>query len=83
MIRKVTEFKYLGEVVCHDGSLKGEIEQRNKAGWCKWREVTGVICDKRMPVRLKGKVYKTMIRPAMMYGTETLAMLKSEERKCR
>ena len=40
-----------------------------------------MICDKKIPVRLKGKVYKTMIKPAMMYGTETWALKKAEERK--
>ena len=44
-IKKVTEFKYLGEVMSYDGLLVGEIEQRIKSGWCKWREVTRVICD--------------------------------------
>ena len=80
-VKKVSEFKYLGEVMMADGSLKGEIELRTKSGWNKWREVSGVTCDKRMPVKLKGRVYKAMIRPAMLYGTETWAIKVDEERK--
>ena len=36
------------------------------------------MCDKRMPKTLKGKVYKTMIRPVMMYGSECWTTKKSD-----
>ena len=31
--------------------------------------------------RLSGKVYKTVVRPAMMYGAETWAVKKAQEKK--
>jgi hypothetical protein len=39
-------------------------------GWMKWRQASGVLRDKRVPQKLKGKFYRTMIRPAMLYGAE-------------
>ena len=30
--------------------------------------MSGVICDRRVPARVKGKVYKVAVRPAMLYG---------------
>ena len=36
----------------------------------------GVICDKRLPARVKGKVYSSVVRPAMVYGLETVAVTK-------
>ena len=27
-----------------------------------------MICDRRVPARVKGKVYKLAVRPAMLYG---------------
>ena len=33
----------------------------------------------RMPVKLKGKVYKMVVRPALLYGTETWATTRGQE----
>ena len=35
--------------------------------WSKWRETTGVMCDRNIPTKLKNKVYKTASKPAMVY----------------
>ncbi|KAL6514533.1 hypothetical protein OROGR_020112 [Orobanche gracilis] len=53
-----------------DGELDGDVAHRIKAGWLKWKSATGVLCDPDMPHRLKGKFYRTAIRPALLYGTE-------------
>ena len=31
--------------------------------------------------RMKGKVYKTVARPALMYGLETVALIKGQEKE--
>ena len=50
-----------------------------KAAWQKWRVLAGVLCDAKMQKYLKGKVYKTMIRPVLMYGAETWTVTGKEE----
>ena len=42
-------------------------------------ELSGVICDRRLPARVKAKVYKVAVRPAMLYGLETVALTKRQE----
>ena len=43
--------------------------------------VFGVVCDRMMPVALKDKVFKTIIRSAMTYGSECLAVKKKDGSK--
>ncbi|KAI5091904.1 hypothetical protein C0J45_19110, partial [Silurus meridionalis] len=48
-----------------------------QAGWR--RVITGVICDRRVSVRVKCKVYRTVVRSAMLYGLETVVLSKRQE----
>ncbi|XP_046863244.1 uncharacterized protein LOC124456989 [Xenia sp. Carnegie-2017] len=68
---KCETFKYLGTTIHQDGSCKTEVELRISRAWNKWRELTGVLCDKKMPKKLKILIYRTVIRPVLLYGNET------------
>lgn len=41
----------------------------------------GVLRDKRIPIRLKGRVYKTVVRPAMLYESECWAVDNETEQR--
>ena len=60
--------KYLGLSVEETGGMTTEITQRVSAAWINWKRCSGVLCDMWMPVELKGKVYKTVVRLALLYG---------------
>ena len=77
-VPRVKEFKYLGSTVQENGGCEREVKKRVQAGWNGWRRVSGVICDKRLPARVKGKVYSSVVRPAMVYGLETVAVTKKQ-----
>ena len=47
------------------GGCEADIEGRVPAAWRKWREVAGVVCDKKMPIKLKVKIHSTVIRPVL------------------
>jgi hypothetical protein len=53
--------------------INEDVSHRIRVRWVKWRQASGVLCDKKVPNKLKGKFYRTAIRPAMMYGTECWA----------
>ena len=78
-LQRVHHFKYLGSSVEETGGMVTEITQRVSAAWINWKRCSGVLCDRRMPVKLKGKVYKTVVRPAVLYGAETWATTREQE----
>ncbi|MCI4382174.1 hypothetical protein PGIGA_G00260740 [Pangasianodon gigas] len=78
-VKKVQEFKYLGSTVQSIGECGKEVKKRVQAGWNGWRKVSGVLCDRKISARIKGKVYKTVVRPAMLYGLETVALRTRQE----
>ena len=60
--------------------LAAEMTHIIQSGWKNWKRVSGILCDRRISLRVKGKVYKTVVRPAMMYGAETWSMKKAQEK---
>ncbi|KAK3522167.1 hypothetical protein QTP70_026987, partial [Hemibagrus guttatus] len=77
-VKKVQEFKYLGSTVQSNGECGKEVKKRVQAGWNGWRKVSGVLCDRKMSARIKGKVYRTVVRAAMLYGLETVSLRKRQ-----
>ena len=43
----------------------------------KLERVSGILCDQIISLKVKGEVYKTVVRPAM-YGAETWAAKKAQ-----
>ena len=60
-VPRVKEFNYLGSTVQESGSCYREVKKRVQTGWNKWRKVSEVICDRRLPARVKGKVYSSVV----------------------
>ena len=77
-VPRVKEFKYLGSTVQKSGSCEREVKKRVQAESNGWRRVSGVICDRRLPARVKGKVYSLVVILAMVYGLETVAVTKKQ-----
>ncbi|KAK3545442.1 hypothetical protein QTP70_007642 [Hemibagrus guttatus] len=77
-VKKVQELKYLGSTVQCNGECAKEVKKRVQAGWNGWRKVSGVLCDRKISVRIKGKVYRTVVRPVMLNGLETVSLRKGQ-----
>jgi hypothetical protein len=63
-------FWYLELMLQSEGEINENVSHRIRAGCVKWRQASGVLCDKKVPNKLKDKFYMMAIRPAMMYGAE-------------
>ena len=80
-VPRVKEFKYLGSTVQESGGCEREVKKRVQARWNEWGKVSGVICDKTLPARVKEKVYSLVVRPVMVYGLETVTVTKKQVKK--
>lgn len=54
-----------------NGQCGREVNKRLQAGWTGWGRVARVICARNVSARVKGKIYRTVVRPAMFYDLET------------
>ena len=72
-VKRMKTFAYLGSTLAKDGELDAEVTHRVESGWMDWKRVSGVLCDRRMNVKINGKV--------LMYGAETWALKKAQEKK--
>ena len=75
----MNKFNYLGVTTGEEGGSKGAVRTRVGAAWGKWRDLSGVISDKKVPRKLKTKLYMTVIRPVYLYGAECWTVRKKEE----
>ncbi|XP_071687583.1 uncharacterized protein [Rutidosis leptorrhynchoides] len=76
ILQPQTSFRYLGSMLHKSGRIDKDVSHCIQVGWVKWRAATGVLCDKKIPLKLKGKFFKVAIRPAMLYGSKCWPMTK-------
>ena len=69
-LNQVDQFNYLGVTFSEEGGSETAVRARLKAAWQKWRELGPVIADKKIPTKLKSKLYTTVVRPVILYGAE-------------
>ena len=77
IIPRVERFRYLGSIIQGNEEIDEDINHQIKVGWQKWKNASGVLCDRRIPLRLKGRVYSMVARPALLYGAECWPIKKS------
>ena len=41
-----------------------------QCGWNNWINMSGVLCDKRVPPHMNGKIHQMIVQLAMLYGMQ-------------
>ena len=73
---------YLGGNISENGRVEVEVRRRIQAGANAWRNVEGVMMDRKISRKLKGKVLDSCVVPAICtYGLETLALSELHQHK--
>ncbi|XP_070034465.1 uncharacterized protein [Nicotiana tomentosiformis] len=66
-----------------DVEIDEDVTHRIRTGWMKWRLTSGVLCDKKVPPKLKGKFYRVVVRPTMLCGAECLPVKIAHVKKMK
>uniref|UniRef100_A0A1U7VE38 Uncharacterized protein LOC104212906 n=2 Tax=Nicotiana sylvestris TaxID=4096 RepID=A0A1U7VE38_NICSY len=53
VIPKRRSFKYLGSVIKGGGEIDKDVAHCIGVSWMKWRLAPGVLCDRKVPLRIK------------------------------
>ena len=70
-VETVKSFCYLGDRVNASGSCEAAVTARAIIGWVKFKECGVLLNSKRFSLKMKGMIYRSCVRSAMLYGSET------------
>jgi len=77
-VETVSGFCYLGDRINAGGGCEMAVTMRVRVGWAKFRECAEFLYGKRFSLKLKGKIYQSCVRPAILYGSETWCLKENE-----
>ena len=77
-VETVRGFCYLEDRVNAGGGCEAAVTARARIGWVKFRECGELLNSKRFSLKLKGMVYRSCVRSAMLYGSETWCLRENE-----
>ena len=62
-----------------DGVCDLAVRERVRKGWVKFRELSSILCSRRLALKWRGVVYRTCVRTVMTYGCENWPMKRENE----
>ncbi|XP_065322600.1 uncharacterized protein LOC135929806 [Gordionus sp. m RMFG-2023] len=79
-ISAIESCKYLVTTLQTNGTIENEIKSKINQGWLKCGSLSGVLFDKRILHKLKGKIYSSIVKPTITYSSNTWPTKVSDER---
>ena len=74
----VRGFCYLGDRVNAGGGCEAAVTARARIGWVKFKECGELLNSRSFSLKLKRIVYRSCVRSAMLYGSETWCLRENE-----
>lgn len=72
----VTQFKYLGTIITNDNSVTVDINSRIKMANKCYYGLKKQLQSRFLSIKTKCRLYKTLIRPVLLYGSESWTLSK-------
>ena len=69
-VETVKEFCYLDDRLKARGRCKAAVTAKTRVGWKNFTECKEIQFGKRFSLQMKGKIYKSYVRSAMLYRSE-------------
>ena len=60
------------------GGCEAAVTARARIGWMKFKECGELLNSKRFSLHMKGMIYQSCVRSAMLYGSETWCLRENE-----
>ena len=78
-VETVNGFCYLGDRLNFSGGCEAGVTARIRIGWVRFRECGKLLLGNRFPLRMKGKIYRSCIRSAILYGSEAWCLNENKK----
>ena len=69
---------YLGDRLNASGGSEAAVTPRTRIGWIKFKECEKLLNGRKFLLKMKGKIYQSCVRSAMLYGSETWCLKANE-----
>ena len=77
------QFKYLGTTLKNQNSIHEEIKSRMKSGNACCHSAQNLLSSSLLSKNMKVNIYRTVILPVVLYGSETWSLTLRKERRLR
>ena len=77
-VETVSKFTYLGDRLNATGGCETAVTAGSRIGWMKFRECSEIPTGRRFSFKMKGKIYKSCVRSAMLYRSEAWCLREKE-----
>jgi hypothetical protein len=79
----MAQFKFLGTTVTDQNLIQEEIKSRLNSGNACYHSVQNLLPSSLLSIKVKIRIYKTIILPLILYGYETWSLTLREEHSLR